>query len=575
MADTQRKYIGARYVPLIMGEWDSSVTYEPLSVVLHEGNSYTSRTFVPAGTPIDNDVYWALSGTSSAGVEVERQQRINSDVALQTDIGNEALARIAADVNLQTQINTKLDKPTVTGENGQILTYQDGATEWSDVGTPTDAQVESAVSDWLDDHPEATTTVEDGSITNEKLVQSGGVLSDVENIKMKFSKMRDARVYGNLWDEDTKAYGYFSTSAGYEGDLVEGGTAWYYSATYIPVKTGDLILYNNSRPIVCAYDADGAVVECTQPSWSGYTVPANVAYLRFSVNVTGSVGMCIFVDGTSQAEYKSKTKLYAPGLVTGKPTVIVSETVGVGDYTSLTRALYETYEDSPDVLVLAGTYDIVAEYKALFGATIFDTMTYETAGMKNFQWGLFIDNRVVRFASDARVICDMSAYTNDGTRRFSPFNLGENAVLDGCNCYAVNPYYVIHDDFGYDTTQQFTNIIKNCVLISPEPANGNIIGGGMKRGATKIVDNCYLDNGNNRPVTMRYHNTNYANAKPLVIIKNTRANKAIRINCYGSQTAKMVAIVNNCQASIVEKAYEGDASIDNVDLYEWCNIVSS
>ena len=37
---------------------------------------------------------------------------------------------------------------------------------------PTDAQVESAVSDWLDDHPEATTTVEDGSITYAKLASA-------------------------------------------------------------------------------------------------------------------------------------------------------------------------------------------------------------------------------------------------------------------------------------------------------------------------------------------------------------------------------------------------------------------
>ena len=29
--------------------------------------------------------------------------------------------------------------------------------------------IEGAVSDWLDDHPEATTTVEDGSITKAKL----------------------------------------------------------------------------------------------------------------------------------------------------------------------------------------------------------------------------------------------------------------------------------------------------------------------------------------------------------------------------------------------------------------------
>lgn len=31
------------------------------------------------------------------------------------------------------------------------------------------ASIESAVSGWLDDHPEATTTVQDGSITKAKL----------------------------------------------------------------------------------------------------------------------------------------------------------------------------------------------------------------------------------------------------------------------------------------------------------------------------------------------------------------------------------------------------------------------
>ena len=383
-----------------------------------------------------------------------------------------------------------------------------------------------------------------------------------------FSKLRDAKVYGNLWDEDTRAYGYYNT--GNNGALVEGGTTWYYSPTFIPVNVGDLILYNNSKPIVCAYDKDGVVVSCTQPGWSGYTVPNGVSFLRFSITVSSATNMYIFKDGTSQFEYKSKTKLYLPSLKVDKPVVTV-DIGGAGDYTSLTKALYETADEHPDVVVYQGTYDIVAEYKALFGNTIFDTMTYETAGMKGFQWGLYIDNRTVTFYSGAVVNCDMSAYTNDASRRFSPFNLVRNAVIDGCYCYAVNPYYIVHDDFGLDTDLAFTNVIKNCVLISPEPSQGNVIGGGLKKYATKIVDNCYLDNGNNRPVTMRYHNTNYPNATPTVIIKNTRANGKIRVNCYGTQTTKMIAIVNNCQASAVEKAYEGDASTDNVNLYAWSN----
>ena len=42
--------------------------------------------------------------------------------------------------------------------------------------------IEAAVSDWLDDHPEATTTVEDGSITEEKLAQDvAGILSNLQD----------------------------------------------------------------------------------------------------------------------------------------------------------------------------------------------------------------------------------------------------------------------------------------------------------------------------------------------------------------------------------------------------------
>lgn len=69
-----REYIGARYVPLFMGEWDNSNTYEPLSIVMHEGNSYTSRQSVPVGIDISNDLYWAETGNYNAQVEAYRQE---------------------------------------------------------------------------------------------------------------------------------------------------------------------------------------------------------------------------------------------------------------------------------------------------------------------------------------------------------------------------------------------------------------------------------------------------------------------------------------------------------------------
>lgn len=69
-----RQYIGARYVPLIDGEWDNTKTYEPLTVVYYNGNSYTSRQHVPTGIDISNTDYWAQSGNYNAQIEAYRQE---------------------------------------------------------------------------------------------------------------------------------------------------------------------------------------------------------------------------------------------------------------------------------------------------------------------------------------------------------------------------------------------------------------------------------------------------------------------------------------------------------------------
>lgn len=61
-------YVGARYVPILMGEWDNSKEYEPLSIVINEGDSYTSKTYVPVGVGLDNETYWVRTGQYNAQV---------------------------------------------------------------------------------------------------------------------------------------------------------------------------------------------------------------------------------------------------------------------------------------------------------------------------------------------------------------------------------------------------------------------------------------------------------------------------------------------------------------------------
>ena len=83
------QYIGARYVQVFAdpAEWSSEKEYEPLTVVLHEGNSFTSKQFVPVGIDINNEKYWAETGNYNAQVEAYRREAADArDYA--TDVAN-------------------------------------------------------------------------------------------------------------------------------------------------------------------------------------------------------------------------------------------------------------------------------------------------------------------------------------------------------------------------------------------------------------------------------------------------------------------------------------------------------
>ena len=95
------QYVGARYVPLFAEplEWDNTKAYEPLTIVLHQGNSYTSRQYVPVGVDITNESFWAKTGNYSAQVEQYRQEvkafdsRITANAnAIETETTNRTAA---------------------------------------------------------------------------------------------------------------------------------------------------------------------------------------------------------------------------------------------------------------------------------------------------------------------------------------------------------------------------------------------------------------------------------------------------------------------------------------------------
>lgn len=84
------QYIGARYVPLFANpaEWTKTRTYEPLTIVLHEGNSFTSRQFVPVGIELDNDEFWLETGNYNAQIEAYRHEVIDYSQQVNNFIDN-------------------------------------------------------------------------------------------------------------------------------------------------------------------------------------------------------------------------------------------------------------------------------------------------------------------------------------------------------------------------------------------------------------------------------------------------------------------------------------------------------
>lgn len=131
MAVTQ--YIGARYVPIFAdpAEWSSTKQYEPLTIVLHEGNSYTSRQFVPVGVDIDDTDYWAETGNYNAQVEAYRQEvlrlsdSMNKIFKVTSDVeGIDPSGATDSYAALQNLINTLPDNSTLVFEQGTYLLSQ-------------------------------------------------------------------------------------------------------------------------------------------------------------------------------------------------------------------------------------------------------------------------------------------------------------------------------------------------------------------------------------------------------------------------------------------------------------------
>lgn len=178
---TVREYIGARYVPLFMGEWDSTATYEPLSVVTNQGNSYTSRQYVPIGIPLTNETYWALTGNFNAQLQnyieqvnefSERIEDVEDDVS--TINGKFPIS--GADIADDAITADKIADDAITSDkipDGSIT-----SNKIADDAITTDKIADDAITtDKIADDAITVDKIPDGSITSDKIAD-GSITPD-------------------------------------------------------------------------------------------------------------------------------------------------------------------------------------------------------------------------------------------------------------------------------------------------------------------------------------------------------------------------------------------------------------
>lgn len=116
-------YVGARYIPRIMGEYSNETAYEALDIVTSGGVGYISRQPVPAGTALTNKEYWATWGSGNAAID-SLTQRVATN---ENDISTLETGLQQTNQNLQTT-NQNLENLVIPWEPASTL-KGDGSTD--------------------------------------------------------------------------------------------------------------------------------------------------------------------------------------------------------------------------------------------------------------------------------------------------------------------------------------------------------------------------------------------------------------------------------------------------------------
>ena len=188
------------------------------------------------------------------------------------------------------------------------------------------AVIEQAVQDWLDDHPEATTTVQDGSITEAKLAQDVlAELGEIDELKEAIADINDEIFIksDNLYNpalqtSETISPHYYFNGVPYSTTqfdavwnctaLIEIEPSTQYTVGLVPDIGGVTKPWNQAGAGGFCYDSDGEYIVSSGFTGNTFTTPATAKYIRFNYQIFNGFSLselndrCVLIKGSTLPE---------------------------------------------------------------------------------------------------------------------------------------------------------------------------------------------------------------------------------------------------------------------------------
>lgn len=197
-------------------------------------------------------------------------------------------------------------------------------------------------------------------------------------------------------------------------------------------------------------------------------------------------------------------------------------------------------------------HDLIAEYKAHYGADYFDTEFTDSNRGLELGNGIRIIGR-----SGNKLKCHYTGNNDAVMAHWSPFNNNQNDIgytIENVNFDTKKVRYVIHDERG-SSEVPYSVRYSRCSFAQDQTGSTwdrsrACIGGGLGAYADVVVEDCIFSTvtSSENMDSIAYHNSASAKAENSLVIKNCycEGNSTLQLASYGESTKKTKVIVANC-----------------------------